>query len=187
MFQADEIVTSSGDATIPIPVGEELPLPAELRWGCATSAYQIEGASSADGKGVSVWDTLSHQEPSSTNGENGDVACDHYHQMPADVDLLAEYGVEEYRFSIAWTRIVPLRGRADPVNEAGFVSYDSLIDRLRANGIEPVVTLFHWDTPQALNDRYGALSDSRSFRLTSSIMPCFAFPVRRPSAPLGDF
>jgi beta-glucosidase len=106
MFDGEELVLSSG-AIIPIPVGEELPLPSELTWGCATAAYQIEGGSSADGKGVSVWDTLSHQEPSPTNGENADVACDNYHQL-LDVDLLAEYGVEEYRFSIAWTRLVPL-------------------------------------------------------------------------------
>ncbi|KAL4962575.1 glycoside hydrolase superfamily [Aspergillus stella-maris] len=163
MFGADEIVLS-GDATIPIPPAEELPLPADLTWGCATSAYQIEGACSADGKGVSVWDVLSHQEPSLTNGENGDVACDHYYRMPADVQLLAEYGVEEYRFSIAWTRIVPLGGRGDPVNEAGFEFYDSLINQLLARGIEPVVTLYHWDTPKALTDRYGALSNLSEFQ-----------------------
>ncbi|KAJ5673898.1 glycoside hydrolase superfamily [Penicillium macrosclerotiorum] len=165
MFDADEIVPTgeSGDTTA-IPPMEELPLPADMTWGCATSAYQIEGGAFEDGKGESVWDRVSHLKPSRTNGEHGDVACDHYHRMAADVALLSDYGVEEYRFSIAWTRIVPLGGREDPTNEAGFAFYDSLIDSLRARGIEPVVTLFHWDTPQALSDRYGAVGNLREFQ-----------------------
>ncbi|GAQ10339.1 beta-glucosidase 1B [Aspergillus lentulus] len=131
------------------------PLPPHFTWGFATAAYQIEGAVDEDGRGQSIWDTFCHLEPSRTKDANGDVACDHYHRYEEDFDLLTRYGAKEYRFSISWSRIIPLGGREDPVNEAGVAFYNKLIDSLLARGITPWVTLYHWDLPQALQDRYG--------------------------------
>lgn len=119
-------------------------------WGAATSAYQIEGAWDADGKGESIWDRFAHE---GHIPESGDVACDHYHRLEEDLDLLAALGVDAYRFSIAWTRILP--DGTGPVNPAGLGFYDRLVDGLLARGIEPVPTLYHWDLPQALQDRGG--------------------------------
>lgn len=119
-------------------------------WGVATSAYQIEGAWDADGKGESIWDRFSH---SGAIDESGDVACDHYNRLDEDLDLLADLGVTAYRFSIAWTRVIPDGTGAD--NPAGYDFYDRLVDGLLARGIEPVPTLYHWDLPQALEDRGG--------------------------------
>ncbi|KAH1911622.1 hypothetical protein KXV57_000006 [Aspergillus fumigatus] len=147
----------------PLPPVEELPLPSSFEWGTATAAYQIEGAPSVDGKGPSIWDTFTHLVPSRTNGENGDIACDHYNRMLEDVNLMCSYGVDVYRFSIAWTRIIPLGGRDDPINEAGIAFYNRLIDALLACNIEPVVTLYHWDAPQRLSDRYGAFLNTAEF------------------------
>ncbi|KAK4096665.1 glycoside hydrolase family 1 protein [Parathielavia hyrcaniae] len=164
MFSAADVaVTYSQSTGHDLPV-EELRLPADLAWGVATAAYQIEGGAAQDGKGKSVWDTYSHLEPSRTNGQHADVACDHYNRMPEDVELIASLGAEVYRFSISWARVIPLGGRDDPVNEAGLAFYSDLIDRLVARGIEPVVTLYHWDTPQALYDRYGGPLDTAEFR-----------------------
>ncbi|KFY62766.1 hypothetical protein V496_04410 [Pseudogymnoascus sp. VKM F-4515 (FW-2607)] len=130
-------------------------LPPDFEWGFATAAYQIEGAVSEGGRGPSIWDTFCHLEPSKTNGDNGDVACDHYHRYEEDFGLLSSYGAKAYRFSIAWSRIIPLGGRNDPVNEEGIEFYNNLIDSLLKRGITPWVTLHHWDLPQALHDRYG--------------------------------
>lgn len=143
---------------------QELPLPPDFAWGTATAAYQIEGAAFRDGKGKSIWDTFSHSLPSRTNGEHADVACDHYNRMPEDVDLMSSYGVDVYRFSIAWTRVIPLGGRDDPVNENGIAFYNDLINRLVLLNIEPVVTLYHWDLPQSLHDRYGGFLNSKEFQ-----------------------
>ncbi|KAJ0416429.1 glycoside hydrolase superfamily [Aspergillus carlsbadensis] len=134
-------------------------LPPDFEWGFATAAYQIEGAATDDGRGPSIWDTFSHLEPSRTNGDNGDVACGHYHRYEEDLDLLARYGAMAYRFSLSWSRIIPLGGREDPVNEAGIAFYNRLIDGLLARGITPWVTIYHWDLPQALQDRYGGWLD----------------------------
>ncbi|PKX94852.1 glycoside hydrolase family 1 protein [Aspergillus novofumigatus IBT 16806] len=134
-----------------------------FKWGTATAAYQIEGAPSVEGKGLSIWDTFTHLVPSRTNGENGDIACDHYNRMLEDVNLMCSYGVDVYRFSIAWTRIIPLGGRDDPIDEAGIAFYNRLIDALLARNIEPVVTLYHWDAPQSLSDRYGAFLNTAEF------------------------
>ncbi|OOQ87653.1 Beta-glucosidase 1B [Penicillium brasilianum] len=166
MFGADDRVidSSTEPAYVDLPAVEELPLPAEFVWGGATAAYQIEGAASEDGKGASIWDTFSHLEPSRTNGDNGDIACDHYHRVSQDIDLMASYGADVYRFSIAWTRIIPLGGRNDPINEAGIAFYNSLIDQLLARNIEPVATLYHWDAPQAIYDRYRAFLDTEEFQ-----------------------
>ncbi|OJJ01780.1 hypothetical protein ASPVEDRAFT_130780 [Aspergillus versicolor CBS 583.65] len=130
-------------------------LPPNFVWGFATAAYQIEGGVNEGGRGPCIWDKFMHLEPSRTNGVNGDVACDHYHRLEEDLGLLAKYGAKAYRFSIAWSRIIPLGGREDPVNEEGIAFYNSLIDGLLARGIQPWITLYHWDLPQALHDRYG--------------------------------
>jgi beta-glucosidase len=130
-------------------------LPQDFEWGFATAAYQIEGAVEAGGRGKSIWDTFCHQTPSRTNGANGDIACDHYNRFEEDLDLLSAYGAKSYRFSIAWSRIIPLGGRADAISEEGIAFYNRLIDSLLRRGIRPWVTLHHWDLPQALHDRYG--------------------------------
>jgi len=128
--------------------------PKNFLWGAASAAYQVEGAWDADGKGPSVWDTFSKQAGRTYLASNGDVAVDHYHRYVEDVALMAEMGLKAYRFSISWARIFPT-GRGQ-VNEAGIAFYQRLIDALRAAGIEPVITLYHWDVPQALADEYGA-------------------------------
>ncbi|CAL5873614.1 uncharacterized protein PFLUO_LOCUS7895 [Penicillium psychrofluorescens] len=141
------------------------PLPADFEWGFATAAYQIEGAVDEDGRGKSIWDTFCHLEPTRTKGASGDIACDHYHRYEEDLDLLSRYGGKAYRFSISWSRIIPLGGRNDPVNEAGIAFYDRLIDALLARGIVPWATLYHWDLPQKLHDRYGGWLDVEESQL----------------------
>ncbi|MTJ81082.1 MAG: beta-glucosidase [Telmatospirillum sp.] len=127
--------------------------PAGFLWGTSTSAYQIEGATSEDGRGQSVWDSFCRMSGRVNNGHTGDVACDHYHLWPGDVRLMRSLGVGAYRFSLAWPRLLPRgRGRA---NEAGLDFYDRLIDGLLEAGIEPWATLYHWDLPQALDDLGG--------------------------------
>ncbi|MGF1513064.1 MAG: GH1 family beta-glucosidase [Elainellaceae cyanobacterium] len=128
--------------------------PDSFRWGTATSAYQIEGAIATDGRTPSVWDTFSAQSGRVLNGDTGAVACDHYHRYPDDIELLAKLGVRHYRFSLSWSRILPEgRGR---INEAGIEFYQRLVDALLDQGITPHATLFHWDSPQALEDEYGS-------------------------------
>jgi beta-glucosidase len=127
--------------------------PEGFLWGAATSAYQVEGAWNEDGKGESVWDRYSHRGGRIARGETGDLACDHYHRMPQDVRLMKELGLKAYRFSLAWTRILPEgRGR---VNPKGLGFYDRLLDELAAAGIAANLTLDHWDLPQALQDSGG--------------------------------
>jgi len=122
-------------------------------WGVATSAYQIEGATQADGRGLSIWDTFCRVPGAVDNGDTGDVACDHYRRWPEDVALLRRLGVDAYRFSVAWPRILP-DGGGRP-NLAGLSFYDRLVDALLEAGIRPFVTLYHWDLPQAVQDRGG--------------------------------
>ena len=129
------------------------PFPPDFDWGVATSAFQIEGASSAAGKGESIWDRFSHQPGRVLDASTGDVTCDHYHRWEEDVALMADLGVTAYRFSIAWTRVLP-EGTGE-VNEAGLSFYESLVDGLLEAGIAPYVTLYHWDLPQALESRGG--------------------------------
>jgi beta-glucosidase len=129
------------------------PFPADFRLGVATAAYQIEGAVAEGGRKPSIWDTYSHTPGRVVGGENGDVACDHYHRMPQDVALMADLGVDTYRFSISWSRVQP--DGAGPLNPTGVDFYRQLIDRLRDAGIDPWVTLYHWDLPQALEDAGG--------------------------------
>ncbi len=127
--------------------------PKDFTWGVATAAYQIEGAASEDGRGPSIWDTFSNTPGKTKNGDTGDVACDHYHRLEGDLDLLRELGVNAYRFSLSWSRVLPEgRGR---VNEAGLDFYERVVDGLLARGIEPWVTLYHWDLPQTLQDEGG--------------------------------
>ncbi|GAB3164533.1 GH1 family beta-glucosidase [Microbispora hainanensis] len=131
-------------------------------WGTATASYQIEGAVNEDGRGPSVWDTFSHTPGKVRDGHTGDLACDHYHRYAEDVALMAGLGVNAYRFSIAWPRVMPTG--AGPVNQAGLDFYDRLVDALCERGITPVPTLFHWDLPQALEDEGGWLSRDTSRR-----------------------
>jgi len=135
------------------------PFPAGFLWGAASAAYQVEGGWDADGKGLSVWDVFTHQSGRTFQGSNGDIAVDHYHRYEEDVALMAEMGLKAYRFSVSWPRIFP-QGRGEP-NETGLAFYDRLIDSLRAHGIEPVLTLYHWDLPQALQDEYGGWESRR--------------------------
>lgn len=127
--------------------------PNNFLWGAASAAYQVEGAWNEDGKGPSVWDIFVRKEGTTYKGTNGNVAVDHYHRYKEDVRLMAEQGLKTYRFSIAWSRIYPT-GNGE-VNEKGLQFYDNLIDELIKYDIEPMITLYHWDIPQALMDQYG--------------------------------
>ena len=131
----------------------QVQFPEGFLWGAATAAYQIEGAVRSDGRGESIWDRFAHTPGRVARDENGDVACDHYNRWRHDLDLMAELGIETYRFSIAWPRVVP-SGEGE-VNAAGLRFYRELAEGLRERGIEPVATLYHWDLPQALQERGG--------------------------------
>ena len=135
--------------------------PPNFLWGCATSAYQIEGAVAVDGRGPSNWDIFSHTPGKTHQGETGDLAADSYHLYKDDVKLLKELGAKAYRFSLSWSRIFP-EGRGKP-NAAGLAYYQRLIDELLSNGIEPYVTLFHWDLPQALEGGWQSRDTSKAF------------------------
>ncbi|MEZ0075732.1 GH1 family beta-glucosidase [Planotetraspora sp. GP83] len=130
-----------------------LAFPAGFRWGVATASYQIEGAASEDGRTPSIWDTFARTPGRVHLGQTGDVACDHYHRYAGDVALMRDLGVGTYRFSVAWPRIKP--DGTGPVNSRGLDFYDRLVDALLNAGIDPMVTLYHWDLPQILEDRGG--------------------------------
>ena len=127
-----------------------------FKWGAATAAYQIEGAKAEDGKSESIWDVFTRRESAIARGETGDLACDHYHRSEEDVRLMKDMGLNAYRFSLAWTRILP--DGTGKINEKGAAFYSRLIDALLENGIEPFVTLYHWDLPQTLQARGGFLN-----------------------------
>ena len=129
-----------------------MPFSTDFAWGAASSAYQIEGAASEDGRGLTVWDTFSHTPGKTFEGHTGDIACDSYHRFEEDLRALVSLGVQHYRFGISWARIFP-DGRT--LNERGFAYYDAVVNRLLESGIAPWITLFHWDTPQALEDEGG--------------------------------
>ncbi len=155
---------------------ETITFPQGFLWGAATSSYQIEGAWNKDGKGESIWDRFSHTPGKIVDGSTGDVACDHYHRWEEDLDLMQALGLQAYRFSIAWPRILPAgRGR---VNQAGLDFYDRLVDGLLARDIRPFVTLYHWDLPQALQDEGGWPARSTA--------EAFAEYAHMVSARLGD-
>jgi beta-glucosidase len=130
--------------------------PDDFLWGSATSAYQVEGSPLADGAGPSIWHRFVRTPNLVANGDTGDVACDHYRRYAEDVALMRTLGMNAYRFSIAWSRILP-QGRG-AVNPAGLDFYERLVDALLDKGIEPLVTLYHWDLPAALDDRGGWLN-----------------------------
>jgi len=144
--------------------------PQGFLWGAATAAYQIEGAHDADGKRPSIWDTFSHTPGNIERGETGDIACDHYHRYRDDVALMREIGLNAYRFSVSWPRVLPA-GSGAP-NRAGLDFYDRLVDALVANRIRPFVTLYHWDLPQALEDRggWGARDTAAAFGEYAALM-----------------
>ncbi len=142
---------TSIDVRTALTTGEAFP--ADFVWGVATSSYQIEGAVDVDGRGPSIWDTFSHTPGRTVNGETGDVAVEHYTRYREDVALMRDLGVNAYRFSVAWPRIVPLgSGR---VEQRGLDFYRRLVDELLGAGIAPWLTLYHWDLPQALQDEGG--------------------------------
>jgi beta-glucosidase len=149
---------------------DTLPFPPGFVWGAATSAYQIEGAADADGRGPSIWDTFSRVPGRVLGGDTGDVAADHYHRWREDVALMARLGLSAYRFSIAWPRIQPA-GRG-PVNLTGVEFYSRLVDELREHGITPVATLYHWDLPQPLQDGggWGHRDTARRFAEYAALM-----------------
>jgi beta-glucosidase len=127
--------------------------PPGFAWGVATAAFQIEGASRKDGKGESIWDRFCRQPGAIADASNGDVACDHYHRLDSDLDLIASLGLDLYRFSISWPRVQPMGHGA--WNEPGLAFYDRLVDGLLSRGLAPHLTLNHWDLPQALQDKGG--------------------------------
>ncbi|WP_433722587.1 GH1 family beta-glucosidase [Actinoplanes sp. CA-051413] len=135
------------------PLASGVRFPDGFVWGAATASYQIEGAVNEDGRGPSIWDTFSREPGRVHAGHTGDVACDHYHRYVEDVALMADLGLASYRYSIAWPRIQP--DGTGPVNTRGLDFYDRLTDELIGKGIDPVVTLYHWDLPQSLQDRGG--------------------------------
>ncbi|MFO8057788.1 MAG: GH1 family beta-glucosidase [bacterium] len=131
----------------------DVSFPSDFLFGAATSSYQIEGAHDRDGKGESIWDRFSHIPGKIKDGTTGDLACDHYYRYQRDVDLMKELGHEAYRFSISWPRVLP-KGQGRP-NTAGLDFYSRLVDALLDAGIQPFVTLYHWDLPQALQEKGG--------------------------------
>lgn len=136
--------------------------PQGFTFGVATSSFQIEGATSEDGRGPSIWDTFCRETGRVRDGSNGDVACDHYHRWEEDLDLIAALGVDAYRFSVAWPRIQPTG--SGPALTAGLDFYDRLTDGLLARGVEPHVTLYHWDLPQTLQDAGGWVNRDTAHR-----------------------
>ena len=143
------------------PSPHSLQFPGGFLWGCATSAYQIEGAVAADGRGRTIWDTFAHTRGKTHKGQTGDVAADSYHRFAQDVKLLKELGAKTYRFSIAWARILP-QGTGRP-NDKGIAYYDRLVDELLKNDIAPYATLFHWDLPQALPGGWQSRDTAKAF------------------------
>jgi beta-glucosidase len=167
------VMTTTGGAD---PAGRTRAFPAGFLWGAATAAYQIEGAIAEDGRGPSVWDTFSHTPGKVANGDTGDVACDFYHRWADDLDLLSSFGLNAFRFSVAWPRVQP-SGRG-PANQAGLDFYRALVDGLHQRGITPALTLYHWDLPQSLEDAGGWSSRETAER--------FAEYVELVAAALGD-
>jgi beta-glucosidase len=169
----------SGLVTGPAAEGGEAiggALPPGFRFGVATAAYQIEGAAREDGRGESIWDRFAHTPGRVAGGDTGDVACDHYHRWRSDLDLMAGLGIEAYRFSIAWPRVLP--DGAGAVNAPGLRFYRELAEGLLERGIEPIATLYHWDLPQALQDQGGWASRDTAAR--------FAEYASAVAAELGD-
>ncbi|KAJ9134435.1 Glycoside hydrolase [Pleurostoma richardsiae] len=140
-------------------------LPKDFTWGFATAAYQVEGAVEDEGRGPSIWDTFCKIPGKIADASSGAVACDSYHRTKEDIDLLKSLGATCYRFSISWSRIIPLGGRNDPINQKGIDHYVKFVDDLLEAGIEPFITLYHWDLPDGLDKRYGGLLNKQEFPL----------------------
>jgi beta-glucosidase len=169
-------MTATVTSTSAQPALAGITFPDGFVWGAATASYQIEGAAREDGRGPSIWDTFSRTPGRVYQGHTGDVACDHYHRYADDVALMADLGLASYRFSVAWPRIQP--DGTGPVNVKGLDFYDRLTDELLGKGIDPVVTLYHWDLPQTLEDLGGWTN-----RLTAEAFAEYAQIVH---ARLGD-
>jgi beta-glucosidase len=165
MTQAIDLTAPKFDGEGPVE-----PLASNVRFGAATAAFQVEGATHADGRGESIWDRFCRTPGAVANGDTGDVACEHYRRFEADLDLMAALGLESYRFSIAWPRVQP-SGRG-PVNAAGLRFYRELAEGLRARGIEPIATLYHWDLPQALQDEGGWAARDTTARFAEYAAVC---------------
>lgn len=130
-----------------------MPFPKDFLWGAATAAYQIEGAANEDGRGASIWDQFSHTPGKTLNGDHGDLACDHYHRYEEDLEWMGRLGINAYRFSVSWPRVLPEgKGR---INEKGLDFYARLIDGLLQEGITPILTIYHWDLPLSLQEKGG--------------------------------
>src|SRR5690606_36393661 len=169
----DQSITSRNSPEEGEPMdAQPVRFPSGFQWGVATSAYQIEGATTADGRGESIWDRFSATPGRTAGGDTGKIACDHYHRWEQDLDLLADLGVDAYRFSIAWPRIHPDGGNA--VNRPGIDFYDRLVDGLLERGIRPTPTLYHWDLPQVLQDRGGWTSRDTVGRFADYAQTMFA-------------
>ncbi|CAK7203547.1 hypothetical protein SEUCBS139899_006281 [Sporothrix eucalyptigena] len=140
-------------------------LPKDFLWGFATASYQIEGGADQDGRGPSIWDTFCAIPGKIADGSSGAVACDSYNRWRDDIELLKKVGAKAYRFSVSWSRVIPLGGREDPINEQGLTFYKTFVDALLDAGITPLVTLFHWDLPDGLEKRYGGLRNRTEFPL----------------------
>ncbi len=151
-YQQPELLTDANMAPV---------FPADFLWGTATSAYQIEGATREDGRGLSIWDQFAATPGATHQGDTGDAAADHYHRMPEDVALMHELGVSAYRFSVSWPRVLP--EGSGKVNTQGLDFYDRLVDTLLARGIAPAITLYHWDLPLALHERGGWLNRDTAY------------------------
>ncbi|HHY10204.1 MAG TPA: beta-glucosidase [Firmicutes bacterium] len=146
--------------------------PDDFIWGVATASYQIEGAANEDGRGASIWDQFSHTPGKTLHGHTGDVACNHYHLYKEDVALMKQLGVDSYRFSIAWPRIFPQgAGKANP---RGIDFYKRLLEELLKQGIKPAATLYHWDLPQALEEKDGWLNRDTAYRFADYAEKVFA-------------
>ena len=142
-------MSSTHPNTRSAPTGHPKRFPDGFVWGTATAAYQIEGAVAEDGRLPSIWDTFSHRPGKVAGGDTGDVACDHYHRWREDLDLMASLGIASYRFSVAWSRVMP---DGHSVNQAGLDFYRRLVDGMLERGIAPLMTLYHWDLPEALDE-----------------------------------
>ncbi|HET7684288.1 MAG TPA: family 1 glycosylhydrolase, partial [Marmoricola sp.] len=149
-------------------MGSGLPGPGGFTWGTATASYQVEGAVGEDGRGPSIWDTFTRRPGAIVDGSDGSVACDSYHRLDDDLALVAGLGVDSYRFSLAWPRIQP--AGFGPVEPRGLGYYDRLVDGLLEHGVTPLVTLYHWDLPQPLEDRGGWLDRDTAERFADYAM-----------------
>ncbi|KAL5351480.1 hypothetical protein V496_09244 [Pseudogymnoascus sp. VKM F-4515 (FW-2607)] len=138
-------------------------LPKDFLWGFATASYQIEGAPDTDGRGPSIWDSFCKIPGKIAGGCSGDVACDSYNRIADDIELLKKTGAQAYRFSVSWSRVIPLGGRNDPINQKGLDYYVKLVDDLLDAGITPMITLFHWDLPDELHKRYLGMLNKEEF------------------------